>query len=97
MEEVEDVIENPPEEGQYEALKAALIKILTDSSSMRFRKLLEGEEIGDRGQPGFCQTSQNRDTSKNSRICWYHSKFGEKATKCREPCAWKSGNESSHH
>ena len=205
VEEVEDVIENPPEEGQYEALKAALIKRLTDSSSMRVRKLLEGEEIGDRtpsqflrhlknlagtsvnedflqnlwmtrlpvstqhvmagmsdksltamaevadrvheirpekgrisavsqdnaiaalkeelmqlihleisaisrtqgqhqrsrsrgrGQPGFRRTSQNRDSSKNSRICWYHNKFGEKATKCREPCAWKSGNESSHH
>ena len=50
-----------------------------------------------RGQPGFGRTSQNRDTSTNSRICWYLTKFGDKATKCREPCAWKSGNESNRH
>ena len=53
MEEVDDVIENPPEDGQYEDLKAALIKRLTDSSSMRVRKLLEGEEIGDRTPSQF--------------------------------------------
>ena len=53
VKEVEDVIENPPEEGQYEALKAALIKRLTDSSSMRVRKLLEGKEIGDRTPSQF--------------------------------------------
>ena len=24
--------------------------------------------------------------------CWYHSKFGDKATKCRAPCSYKPGN-----
>ena len=54
VEEVEDVIEYPPEEGQYDALKAALIKRLTDSSSMRVRKFQEGEEIGDRTPSQYC-------------------------------------------
>ena len=51
--EVEDIIDSPPENGQYEALEAALIKRLSDSSSMRVRKLLEGEEIGDRTPSQF--------------------------------------------
>ena len=50
MEEVEDVIENPPEEGQYEALKTALIKILTDSSmtGMTDTSLTAMAEVADR-------------------------------------------------
>ncbi|XP_033212393.1 uncharacterized protein LOC117169987 [Belonocnema kinseyi] len=53
IEEIEDIIENPPEQGQYDAVKAGLIKILSDSSSIRVRKLLEGEEIGDRTPSPF--------------------------------------------
>ena len=74
MEEVENVIENPPE-GQYEALKAALIKRLTDSRSMRVRKSLEGEEIGDRTPSQFLHhlknlagTSVNGDFLQNLKI-----------------------------
>lgn len=50
---------------------------------------------------------RKRDTSKNrsatpgpahasddGRVCWYHWRFKEKATKCRPECPhWKSGNE----
>ena len=203
--EIEDIIDNPPEQGQYEALKTALIKRLSDSSSIRVRKLLEGEELGDRtpaqflrhlrnlagtsvneeflqnlwtarlptstqhvlaGMPEKSLTalaeiadrvheirpekgriaavsqdnaimalkeeliqiikleisaisrtqdrrgrshsrgrskstsrwpSRNRGNTTQSGNCWYHERFGEKASKCREPCAWKAGNESSHH
>ena len=28
-------------------------------------------------------------------LCWYHSKFGEAARKCQEPCSW--GNSSAGH
>ena len=57
--EVEDIIDSPPENGQYEALKAALIKRLSDSSSMWVRKLLEGEEIGDRTPSQFLRHLRN--------------------------------------
>lgn len=41
-------MENPPETNNYETIKSALIKRLTDSDATRTRKLLETEEIGDR-------------------------------------------------
>ncbi|XP_036318807.1 uncharacterized protein LOC118733502 [Rhagoletis pomonella] len=31
----------------------------------------------------------------NSNLCWYHVKFGEKATKCREPCSFSSSKKST--
>lgn len=35
------------------------------------------------------------DSSKaNKIVCWYHNKFGEKATKCREPCNFSSTKKS---
>ncbi|XP_012146322.2 uncharacterized protein LOC105663238 [Megachile rotundata] len=51
--EVEDIICNPPEINKYETLKAELIKRLSDSDTMRIRKLLETEEIGDRTPTQF--------------------------------------------
>ena len=53
VEEIEDIIENPPEKDQYKAIKAGLIKRLSDSISTRIRKLLEGEEIVDRTPTQF--------------------------------------------
>ncbi|CAK9796161.1 hypothetical protein ANTPLA_LOCUS672 [Anthophora plagiata] len=51
IEQVEDVVINPPATGQYECLKSELIKRLAESDSTRVRKLLEGEELGDRTPP----------------------------------------------
>ncbi|XP_018573267.1 uncharacterized protein LOC108912511 [Anoplophora glabripennis] len=53
IEEVEDIICNPPAQNQYETLKSELIKRLSDSSSQRVRKLLESEELGDRTPSQF--------------------------------------------
>ena len=36
-------------------------------------------------------TSPHPSASDDSGLCWYHSKFGEKAHKCTSPCTW-SGN-----
>lgn len=35
--------------------------------------------------------SVNRSPSR-SRLCWYHVRFGEKATKCVKPCSFSSEN-----
>ena len=52
-EEVEDIICNPPDTKKYEAIKAELIKRLSDSGTTRVRKLVETEEIGDRTPSQF--------------------------------------------
>ena len=204
IEEIEDIIENPPEKDQYKAVKAGLIKRLSDFSSTRIRKLLEGEEIGDRTPTQFLRhlktlagsdinedslrnlwlnrlpvsvqyvlapitekslsamseiadrihefrpekgkiamisptseinalreelqklrveinaisrargprgqgrwrgrsksrgrnPSRNRENEGSKNLCWYHQKFSGKATKCRKPCNWKSGNDKNHY
>ena len=28
-------------------------------------------------------------------LCWYHTKFGAEAQKCREPCNWNQGNKEA--
>lgn len=53
LEEVEDIITNPPVSGKYEAIKNALIKRFSDSDAARVRKLLENEELGDRTPTQF--------------------------------------------
>lgn len=53
VEQVEDVVMNPPAVEKYEHLKNEVIKRLTESDSSRVRKLLESEEIGDRTPSQF--------------------------------------------
>ena len=53
IEQVEDVVINPPVTEQYEHLKREVIKRLTESDGTRVRKLLESEEIGDRTPSQF--------------------------------------------
>jgi hypothetical protein len=48
LEEVEDIICNPPAEGKYQKIKEQLIKRLSDSDAAPVRKLLETEELRDR-------------------------------------------------
>jgi len=51
----------------------------------------------DRGRSSSRMTpSRSRSTSRpqsDDELCWFHSRFGNRAKKCREPCKWKSGNE----
>ena len=35
--------------------------------------------------------------NRASGLCWYHSHFGEKASKCNAPCTWSSGNGQAGH
>lgn len=34
--------------------------------------------------------------SDDPELCWYHSKFGDKAKKCRSPCKFSGNDKSSH-
>ena len=40
---------------------------------------------------GNCGQVSQALTSKTD-MCWYHAKFGSKATKCRQPCRFESEN-----
>jgi len=42
--------------------------------------------------PRWRQQSRSR-SNAGPRYCWYHRRFGQQATKCREPCAFRQGNE----
>ena len=53
LEEVEDIVCNPPDQDKYEALKQEMIRRLSDSDTTRVRKLLETEEIGERTPSQF--------------------------------------------
>nr|XP_012146605.1 PREDICTED: uncharacterized protein LOC105663302 [Megachile rotundata] len=63
IEQVEDIAVDSPESGQYELLKKELMKRLTESDSTRVRKLLEGEEIGDRTPSQFFRDLKKLGTS----------------------------------
>ena len=54
-----------------------------ESSSTRARSKTPGSRVDNRQVPG--------DT------CWFHAKFGANARKCREPCAFSSGNDKGSH
>ena len=53
VEEIEDILEEPPTERKYERVKTALIKRLSDSISRQIRKILEWEELDDRTPSRF--------------------------------------------
>lgn len=55
LQDVEDLMTNPPETGRYEKLKHALIRILSDTDATRIKKLVESEEMGDRKPSQFYQ------------------------------------------
>lgn len=39
-------------------------------------------------------TSSSRDRKRSSEICFYHSKFGQKARKCCSPCSYNNNQEN---
>lgn len=44
-----------------------------------------------RTQPNSLQREPTAD-QRSERLCWYHQKFGDRATKCQPPCARTSKN-----
>lgn len=46
-------------------------------------------------QGNHCSRSRPRSKSRATSdvICWFHRKFGSKATRCTQPCSFKSGND----
>lgn len=46
---------------------------------------IKGEQ---RNNPNYRRSRSN--SRARSSVCWYHYKFGKKATKCRSPCSFKA-------
>ncbi|XP_058809932.1 uncharacterized protein LOC131675103 [Phymastichus coffea] len=63
---VEDVLVNAPNQGLYDDLKVKLIERFTESDSARVRKLLEGEEMGDRSPFEFYRSMKTHATSSTT-------------------------------
>ena len=45
---IRDILDDPPETGQYEFLKSELTKRLGETDAKRVKKLIESEQLGDR-------------------------------------------------
>lgn len=45
-----------------------------------------------RSQPSNKKSSSRQINGETSKLCWYHKKFGTKATRCTQPCSWESEN-----
>lgn len=43
------------------------------------------------------QSSRSRSRQRSNGSCWYHDRFGPRATKCRAPCNWTEGNANGGH
>lgn len=59
MQDVEEIILNPPEESPYDVLKEAIIGLLRQSDDKRFHQLMEGQSLGDR-KPSQLLTAMRR-------------------------------------
>lgn len=51
--------------------------------------------VRDRSTSSSRQLSRSA-TPRGSKRCWYHTRFGAKASKCTSPCDWKSENPPSN-
>ena len=40
--------------------------------------------------------SSSNSSRESESLCWYHSKFGQSAQKCRAPCTWQSNPRAGH-
>lgn len=59
VQEIEDIVINPPKENKYQKVKEELIKRLSTSQELRIKQLLEHEEIGDRSPSQFLRHLKN--------------------------------------
>ncbi|XP_047997554.1 uncharacterized protein LOC125235147 [Leguminivora glycinivorella] len=70
------------------------------AEGMKALKSQFGNDRQSRSRSRAPNKSRNRSSSRRSQSgyrkfpeCWYHAKFGEKATRCMKPCDFQAGNE----
>lgn len=48
-----------------------------------------------RSRTRSASSSKSRSGTPEPKLCWYHKKFGAKATRCTTPCSWKENSNSN--
>lgn len=84
----------PPTVNEQLLEQIRLLTIRVDELTKRSRFQLPRSRSASRTH--FRDRSGTRSAEPVSQSCWFHEKFGEKARKCRSPCAFP-GNEASRH
>ena len=69
---------------QINELRKAVEKLSVDRSRSRSKQ-----------RSSRSSSKSKRDSSSDSKLCWYHEKYGAKATKCRKPCTYKADKSDS--
>ena len=85
----------PPHDTPWVSRMDALSKEVGELRSLLSKMTVNGRARSkSRGRKNDSQFRRTRSRSKpavhDSSICWYHAKFGDKATRCLLPCAYKS-------
>lgn len=80
-------IKNNNETSRIEQIENQLGEILQRIDAMSRSNQFRGKS---RSRNRSRNYSRERDLSTN--LCWYHSTFGTKATKCRPPCSYQTEN-----
>lgn len=78
-------------------LTETIAKLNLEIAQMKLERVGRPHERNfDKGNPR--QRSRSRSFSrKNSNVCWYHYKFGVKATKCAKPCNFVNEAQGKHN
>jgi hypothetical protein len=58
---------------------------------------IELNKVEQKRQRGKARKDKASTSTEGSELCFYHARFGEKATRCRSPCSKRSGNDTTGH
>jgi hypothetical protein len=75
-------------DSQFGILCSMMSSITADVSALKAKEQKRGRSMsrgrGDRGR----SQSRGRNDEENDDYCWYHNRWGNKATTCKPPCIW---------
>lgn len=86
-----NVTDLKPKVDEFQSINARLSDLQQQISDLniKYDKILK---LHSRGRSFSRNRNSKSQSSKQDPICWYHSKFGNKATKCIKPCSFVQEN-----
>ena len=79
------------ENSRIDVLEASIASLTKKFDEFSFRSRSQSKPRHFNGR------SRSRSRTMRYKFCWYHFKFGKNATKCVEPCEFKSSNTTSEN